>query len=716
MTTETRKTFCRFCHVFCGMEADLEAGRVVALRGDRDNPITRGYTCQKGRAELERLYHPDRLQTPLVRSGDGFAPIAAQDALDQVAEKLRGIIDEHGPDSVAVYVGCGGHRTSNGGPWFVARWLQALESSRMYTCYTIDSPSLSIAGERLFGTTFPAGLLDIDRAEVALFVGTNPVASHQLNMPQSSPSARVRDATQRGMKILVIDPRRSDVARRADVHLQVKPGEDATLLAGMVKWILDNELQDHEYVSQFTSGLDQLRSALSEFDLDYVARRSGVPKEKIEAAARIFASANSGAAISGTGLHMAPHHNLATQLVMTLNAICGRIDRPGGMARGEGPLGRPFGPEDGPLPRSRDLPKSRIRGISAYNGLFGAYQEMPANTLTDEILTPGDGQIRALIVNGGNPALVFSNEQRTQEALQELDLLVVNDLFLSATARHADYVFAAKHPFERADVTKLMDGSYPKPYGQYAAPLVDGPAETLEEWQIFWELAMRLELPLHIRGLNAEQLPSADELIDALNPHARDKIEIMRQHPSGHVFADEDTGLSAGGVLPNMIGHEDRRMAVGHPAVLAELREVRAEAVCSDAGYDDSGAFEFRLITYRTKEVYCTQGQNLPSLRGRRSYNPVLVHPDALARLGLVTGDEVSIESEHGAVAGIVESSDEVAPDVVALAFGWGDPSDDRPVRERGSNVQRLIAADEHFDPVSGLARQSAIPVNVLPV
>ncbi len=704
---ETHKSFCRFCHVFCGVEVDVDDGRVVEVRGDFENEVTRGYTCPKGRAEVERIHHPDRLLAPLKRGPGGFSEVAPRQALDEISERLGDIIARHGPNSVAVYVGCGGHRTSAGGPWFVSRWLRALGSERLYTSFTIDSPSLSIAANRFFGGPMPLNLLDVDRAQAVMFVGTNPVTSHQLNMPQSDPFRRVTDARKRGAKLIVVDPRRSDAARIADVHLQVKPGEDATLLAGIVKIILDRRLFDADYVAAYASGVEALHQALADFDLPYVEQRTGVPAALVEEAAVLFATANSGGAQSGTGLHMAGHHNLTTQLVMTLNGLCGRYDRAGGMVRNEGPLGREFGPESGPITMP-EPPKSRIRGISAFNGLFGSYFEMPTSTLTDEILTPGDEQIRALIVNGGNPALVFAEESSTLKALDSLELLVVNDLFRSATAEHADYVMAVKHPFERVDIPKLMDGTYPFPFSQYADKIIDGPEGCLEEWEIFWELAMRLGLPLRVGSLTAEHLPTTDELLDAQNRHSRVPLDEIRQHPGGKIFGEAETRV--GGVIPNMIGHADRRMALGHPEVLAELREVRAE---SGPTAETANGFEFRMITYRMKEVYCTQGQNLPSLRRRRKFNPVLMHPDAMRSHGFAEGDVVHVESAYGEVEGIVEASETVQPDVIAFAFGWGNPADSRPISERGSNVQRLIPDGELYDSVTGLARQSALPVNV---
>ncbi len=709
---QTEKTFCRFCHVLCGMEADVEDGRILAVRGDRDNPVTEGYTCQKGRAELERIYHPERILSPQKQQDGAWHPLDTDAALGEVAERLRTIIGESGPNAVAVYTGCGGHRTSAGGPWFVRRWLDALGSSRMYTSYTIDSPSIGIAIKRFFGGPLPVNLLDVDRAEVVMFIGTNPIASHQLNMPQSNPSARLKRAQLRGLKLIVIDPRRSDAARRADIHLQVKPGEDATLLAAMVKVILDRDLIDHDYVEKYVSGVDALRQAVQPFDLDYAARRCNVPAEQIEAAAVMFASAKTGGAQTGTGLHMAIHHNLTTQLAMTLNGLCGRYDRVGGLNRSEGALGRTFGPDTQAF-RLPEPPRSRIRDIPAQSGLFGSYFELPSSTITDEILTPGDGQIRALIVNGGNPALVFSDEKRTAEALDSLDLLVVFDLFRSATAEHADYIFAARHPFERPDVSKLMDANYPFPFGQYTPALVEAPEQTMEEWQIFWELARRLELPLRVSDLTTQSKPSSDEMLDALHRHSRVPIAELRKHPSGYVIEGDQS--TAGGVIPNMIAHADKKMAAGHPEVIAELAEVRAEPI-TGGGYAGDEDFAFRIITYRMKEVYCSQGQNLPSLRKKRSYNPMLMNPEAMRELRLNDGDSVVVENDHGKVEGIVESSDSVARDTIAFAFGWGNPADRRDVREKGANVQRLIPADHRYDRLTGLALQSAIPANVRPL
>lgn len=699
----TVKTFCRFCHAFCGMEADVQSGRIVALRGDPDNPVSRGYTCMKGRAEVERLEHPERLRNSLLRVGENLVPRPTAQVLDSVAEKLRRIVDEHGPDTVAVYVGCGGHRSAAGGPWLARRWLDALGSNRMYTNFTIDSPSMIVAANRLFGSPVPLLLLDIENADVAMFVGTNPTTSHFMSLPQPDPRRRLADAQRRGMRLLVIDPRRSEVARMADVHLQVRPGQDASLLAGMIRTILNEGLFDKTYVHDHASGLEELTSAVDPFDPEMVEARTGVAAGKLEEAARLFATAGTGGALSGTGLHMAAHMNLTTQLVMTLNVLCGRYDRRGGLTRHAGVMNIELPQLDQPIVMPQYVgPVSRVRDIPGSYNWLGFFEELPTGTLTDEILTPGEGQVKALIVHGGNPALVFADAESTAKALDSLELLVVNDLFLTATAKRAHAVLAMAHPFERPDMPRLADAQFAHPFGMYTPAVVPKPDEVLEDWQPFWELATRLGLEMDLPGLPKSAPPTTDDIIDALHSNSRVSPAEIRSRPEGALYGPTETLV--GGVVGIMTGHEKQPMNLGHPDVIDELGEVISEAPSES----ESEEFPLRLITYRMKEVYCSQGHNLPSLARRAPFNPALVSEATLAGLGIQDGEVVLLESSSGRVEATVRSSEDVADGTVACAFGWGGPD------EPGTNVQYLIPDDVRYDPLSGIPQQSAVPIRML--
>lgn len=711
---ETKKSFCRFCHIYCGIEVDVdtEKNRIVALRPDKEHPMSEGYTCMKGRAELERLYHSDRVLSPQKRIDGRLVDISPSQAFDEIAAKLKAIIDQYGPHAVGMYVGLSSIMLSGSGPWLARKWMDAIGSRSFFTSYSIDCPNLTIAPYRFWGAPMPLGSFDMPNADVAMIIGANPLISHLPFTPQPNPLKRLRDALKRGMKLIVIDPRRSNVAKLADIHVQVKPGEDATLLAAMIKVIIDEGLYDNEYVNQLASGFDSLREAVQDFDLDYASLRTQVPSDTIRSAAVLFAQGPKGAASQGIGLHMSRHPNLTTHLVMTLNGICGRYDRIGGIVNKPLLLAPPL-PEN---PQPIDMPLftglvSRVREIKAFYNWLGA-EEIPASCLTDEILKPGEGQVRALIVFVGNPVLSFPDELSTVRAMKNLDLLVVNDLFVSATAQYAHYVFGLKHPFEQVDIPRTMDFYYPVPFMQYTKPLVDAPPGVLEGYEPFWELAKRLGVSIDIPGISMDKKPTGDGMLDAFLRDAQIPMDEIRKYSGGHIWGEWKP--QAGLILPSMIGHPDKRMALGHPEVMAELREVRAEPVTGTSGYDIGEACAFRLVNYRMPEVYSTVGQNVPSLHQRAPYNPVLINKKDMESLGIKDGDRVLLENRFGSVEAIAEATEDLNPGVIGMAYGWGDPADPRDIREKGSSVQRIIPDDYRFDPVTGIALMTAIPVNVI--
>ena len=713
---ETKKSFCRFCHVFCGIEVDVDTERqqVLEVRGDPDNPYSRGYTCIKGRAVPEEINHPDRLRSCKKRIGDGWTDISTDQALSEIAEKLLAIRERHGARSIAVYA-AGGAGFSAGGMPLTKTWLNAVGSPSFYTAFTIDCPSYVVAANWLFGTVCTplgmyAGVFDVDNAEVGMFIGTNPITSHGLGLGGPFPGKRLRDARSHGMKLIVVDPRRTEMARSADLHLQVKPGEDATLLAGLVNVIIERKLYDREYVEQYVSGLEALAAAVKDFDLDYVARRTRVPADQVAQAAVMFATAKTGAARQGSGLTMSRHQNLNTYLVYVLNALCGRIDRKGGAVTNPGVFSRPR-PADAPPVQVPLFAEggARMRGL---HGLFTGpgYVEMPTATLSDEILEPGDGQIRALVVHGGNPVAAFPDQEKTVRALKALDLLVVVDPFMSTTAQFAHYVIAPKHFLERPDATTLLDASLPIPFGQYTAAVVRGPEGLLEEWELGWELAKRMGLPLNFPGISMERKPSSDDVIKALSGRGRVSLEEVRQYPSGHIFGE----LVVGAVLPHAIAHPDKKMAAGHPDALAELCEVRAEPVAEAGGYEAHETFSHRLIAMRMPEFYNSKGQSLATLHAKHAYNPAYMNPGDIERLGVHDGQLVVIDSGRGRIKAPVKASSDVMSGVVAIAHAWGTaPEHEGDVRQTGSPTGRLIPDDLLYDQLTGMPLMSALPVNV---
>jgi anaerobic selenocysteine-containing dehydrogenase len=702
------KSFCRFCHAMCGIDVEVEDGRVVQVRGDRDHAMTRGFSCIKGRNLPEQLAHEERLLGAFERGGDGaLAPIDTALAQDRVAATLRRCIDEHGPRSVALYAGTAIYQSSFTLP-FARAWMGGLGSPSFYTSLTIDQPNKIIAPQ-LHGS-FMGGLQSFDSSDVWMLFGCNSIVSMYggtAGFPSFNPTKRVRDAVSRGLELIVVDPRRTETARMARLHLAVRPGEDAALLAGMLRVIIEEERYDKDFVERFVTGLPELRRALRGFDRGLVERRTGIDWEQIERAARLFALGPRGLASSGTGPSMAPRPNLSEHLILNLNTLCGRYNRAGEEVANPGVLtgAREFREQAmSPFAGFRMEPQSRIRGLGQVAG------ELPTAALADEILTPGDGQVRALIVMGGNPALSFPDQAKTERALSALELLVVVDPFETATARLAHYVVGPALCLERPDTTHYMDTWYPQPFAMYTPAIVDPPPGVMPDWEFLWGLARRLGTKVQLPGgpIDMDVRPSSDDLIENLSVYSRIPLAEIKQHPSGAVFAGEPVRVQPGDPA------SDGRLRVFPDEIARELDDLVNEPPVEGAGYAPGEVFTHRLISRRLKEVFNSMGRELPAIRAKRTTNPAFMNPGDLAAIGASSGDLVAIASGHGEIVGVAEAADDVPSGVISMAHSWGDlPSRSVDVREHGSATSRLVDNASDFDPISGMARQSAIPVNV---
>jgi anaerobic selenocysteine-containing dehydrogenase len=716
-TRTTHKTFCRFCHAICGIEVDLEDGRPVAVRGDRDDPMSRGYMCVKGRQLIEQHAHPERLRGSRKRMPDGtFAPISSERAMDEIADALERIIERDGPQAVALYAGTHG-LFSAAAPLLIA-WIRAIGSPWYFTPNTIDQPAQHIAWAR--HGSWDAGVHRFSTADVMLFVGNNPGVScwsQDGGPPYADGFRYLRDAQRRGMKIIAVDPRRSELASRADVHLQVRPGEDPTLLAGMVRVILEEELFDREFAAAHVEGVETLRAAVAGFTPDYVEARTGVPAELMARGARLFARGPRGAALASTGVNMAPRPDVTTHLVCALNSLCGRFNRAGDLAPNPGVL-NPLRPRRAEVIPPREIwgkgHRSRFRGLGEFMG------EMPINVFADEVLTPGPGQIRAFICVGGNPVVAFPDQRRVIEAMRALELAVALDVKLTATARLSHYAIGCKLSLEKPGAVAPLQVD--APFAHYTPALVEPDFDVIEEWEFFWGLAHRMRTPLRTPAsarfwgpgagleLDLDRKPSSEEYLDLLCRSGRVPLDEVRRHPSGAFFPTEEPQR----VLPGRPEAAAHRMNVAPQAVIEQLGEIRAEPF-GGAGYRGDRRFSHRLVSRRMLEIYNSTGDHLPGLRRRYPYNPAFMHPESMREIGVRRGDVVRIESEHDFIYGVVEPSDEVLRDVISMAHARGDLPEraDGAVRELGSTTNRLVTTQRDFEPISGIPRQSAIPVNV---
>lgn len=714
LSKTTKKTYCRFCLSCCAMDIDLEDGKPVALRGDVNNPLSGGYTCLRGRELINMQQHPERIKTALKRVDDKFIEISMDQALDEIADKTRALINSHGGRSIATYNGSWAWSNLPTLP-LSKSFHKAIASPSVFSPMTLDQPAKAFMLCR-FGL-WAGGIHSFKDADVAMFIGNNALLSQYApagGLPPYNPVRRLQDALNKGFKLIVIDPRKTEVARRATLHLQVRPGEDTTLLAGIIRIIIDEALYDQAFCDEFIDDLAGLRAQLERFDLDYVAKRADVPANDIVQAARLFAMGPKGAASTGTGPEMSPRGSLTEHMVMTINALCGRYYREGETPAVAAPLTAARQPRAQvvfpPQAWGEGFVKSRFRGLTQIG------DEMPCNVMADEILTPGEGQIRALFSIGGNPMVAFPNQQKMAKAFDDLELLVAIDPWFSATSRRADYILAPKLALEREDATLLGEMYFEEPYAHYTDRIVEPDGDLIEEWEFFWQLAKRLDINLDVNGqpVPMDQCPSKYEITEMVAKGSRiplAKVKAETINDGGKIFAEARTTVAA-----KKLGNENR-FRVLPDDVKAQLQEVATETLNANGMARGDSEHSHLLISRRIKQFFNSTGHNLANLQQKGTTNFAYLHSDDLAAMGIASESIVEIVSTAGSIIGVVKASDDLKPGVISMAHAFGDTdSDINNVKNQGSSTNSLVSDEVHYDPITGQARQSAIPVSIRPV
>jgi anaerobic selenocysteine-containing dehydrogenase len=695
------------------VKIDEASQRIIDVRGDHDNEMTMGYACIKGLQAAEIHQGPQRLLHPLKRQPDGtYTRIPLQQALDEIAARIAQITSEYGQDAFGTFHGTQ-HYQNHSAFYMLQAFQAAMKTRSVYSTMTIDQSAKWVTDLRL--GVWAAGRQRFTESDVWMFAGHNPVVSVQpiYGFPALNPVKRLKEAKARGMKLIVIDPRRTETARYADVFLQPYPGEDSTVMAGLIHIILREGWEDRDFCTSHVNGVDALREAVQSYTPDYVAGRAGIDAGDLFAAAKLFAhTAKTGSANSGTGTNMGPHSNLAEHLLETLNVICGRYLREGQRVPNPGAMKapRPIRAEVIAPTRSWEHGyRSRVRGLGMMYG-----QKM-AGAIADEILTPGEGQVRALLVVGGNPANALPDRKHALEALAALDLLVCIDPFMSETARLAHYILPPALMFETADLPLWGETvSYPAPFAQYSPAIMPVPAdsEVVADWYVFWSLAKRLGLSLTFAGVEIDMntAPFTESLLEILVRDARVPLEEIKKYPSGKCFELEPAYVEA--AQPKRAGN---RFEVAPADVVAELREVFQEPIGTHTQIREGKTFQFRLSVRRVREVMNTTYRDLSEIRRRMPFNPLYMHPDDMAANGLQVDSEVDIVSAHGAIRARVEADDSMRRGVISICHGWGRSPGAESYDLDGASANDLIPDSESYvERINSMPWYTAVPVDVV--
>jgi anaerobic selenocysteine-containing dehydrogenase len=723
MATHVASSMCRNCLAYCPILVTVEDGRAVKVTGDPQAPAFDGYTCPKGRALPAQHNDPQRLLRCLRRGeGGDFETVASAAAMDQVAARLQQVLAAHGPRAIAVYSGTGPVSHPAGAP-IAKAFFRAIGSRMTFSAASIDKPA-EYTSVAMHGN-WHAGLQTFETSDTWMIVGANPVIAKSNGAPLNNPGVRLKQAAERGMKMIVIDPRRTETAKRAHVHLQPRPGQDPVLLAGIIRIVIDEGLYDAEFVRANAEGFEALKASVAGYTPAFVAERADVPQALLLEAARSFGRGRRGGVVCSTGPSFSTHSNLSYYLALCLNTLCGRWAREGDPAPFPNVLLPAFTPRAqpyAPYPVTSDRPM-RV------HGLMENASGVPTAALADEILLDGEGQVKVLLCLGGNPVLSWPDQAKTEAALRKLELLVVFDYQMTATAQFAHYVIPPPLSLEVPGTSQKVESlkysgvsrGYAIPWAQYTPAVVPVPpgSDLIDDGAFIFGLARRMGLQLdwvNARGqgpnvegpartipLDMSRTPDTEELIALACSDSRIALEEVKAHPHGHVF-DLDVR-----VQPREPGHT-AMLQLGHPMMMDELAALQAEG--AQPVHDPSRPF--LLLCRRANNTMNSVGQTLPALGGGKLHAPAYMHPDDLAALALTQGALVTLRSRRGHMLARVEADDNLRRGMVSVVHGFGAPiSLGAADSERSlGSVSRLVDMDER-DPISGIPRMSAVPVSV---
>lgn len=684
---------CNLCEAICGLEFRVDGHEILSIRGDDADPLSHGHICPKAVALKDIYEDPDRLRRPMRRVGDRWEEMTWDAAFDYVAEKLLAIHKVHGANSIAAYLG--NPSVHNYGVMTTSsNFIGPLKTRSRYSATSVDQLPHQLLVMWMYGHQLMVPIADIDRTNYFLVLGANPMASNGSLMTVPAFRTRLKALHARGGKMVVIDPRRSETALVADEHHFIKPGGDAAFLAALLKTMLDENLAKPGRLTDFTDGLSDVASAIQALDVQALSQYCNVDVAVIQGIARDFAKADGAACYGRMGVSTQRYGTLCQWLIQLINLFTGNLDREGGMLFPQPALDLVHNPMS--KPGHFGQWKTRVRGLPEFGG------ELPVAALAEEIETPGEGQVRALISIAGNPVLSTPNGRRMERALESLDFMVSVDLYMNETTRHANVILPPTCTLEHDHYDLIFHHFAVRNTARFNTPLFEKPEGTMHDWEIFAALGERISAGL---GQTVRPAPRPDQIVDMglrIGPHKL-SLEKLKEHPHG---------LDLGALkpsLPQRLFHKDKRIQAAPPELLQEL------SAFAQSIHAASVEGELRLIGRRHVRSNNSWMHNFHRLVKGEARDQLLMHPQDLGTRGLNDGDKVRVQSRVGEVVVAVKASDEMMPGVVSLPHGWG--------HHRAGTRMTIAAAhagtssndltDENYLDISGNAALNGVVVSV---
>jgi anaerobic selenocysteine-containing dehydrogenase len=735
---ETRYRICSICEATCGLEIEIEGREVTAIRGNERDVFSHGYICPKGNALRELDADPDRLRRPLVRRNGELVETGWDEAFEEIERRLEPLIALHGREAVGVYLGNpSAHKV--GLQLYLSTFLKALGTPNMYSASTLDQMPKQVALGLMYGGIITAPVADIDRMELLVVMGANPMASNGSLWTVPDFRGRLKAMQKRGGRMIVIDPKRTQTARLADDYIPIRPGTDAYLLAAIAATMVEEGLVGLGHLEPYVTGLDETMAALAPYTAEAVADVTGIPAGRIRSLARDIAGTERAGVYGRMGTCAQEFGTLASWLVEVVNILGGNLDREGGMmfpkglalqanATGEPRYGRGF---------TMGRRVSRVRGAPEVAG------EFPAVCLPEEIETPGKGQIRALFTVAGNPVLSAPSGHLLERALGKLDFMVSVDIYLNETTRYADVILPGTSPFEEVQFDFGFAQFSVRNNARYS-PALFPPDDRPQEWEIM----ARLAAIVSGRGETVQQAEDAlirskiaavtgkpgspihgrevDEILALLSSRtgAERQIDLaIRVGPYGDGFGADPDGLTLQKLIDNPDGFDlgplqprmpdvlrtpDGMISLAPAAILGDLQRLAVRQSRREPA--------FLLIGRRDVRTNNSWLHNLPMLAKGPFRCTMQINPADAARLGIEDGAMARVSGNGQSIEMQAELTADMMTGVICIPHGFGHAQQGTRLRvasDRPGANSNLLADLHALDPLSGTSVLNGIPVDV---
>ncbi|MCO7613037.1 molybdopterin oxidoreductase family protein [Pseudomonas chlororaphis] len=699
MTKTLHHRACHLCEAICGLTLEIteepgSAPRITSIKGDPQDSFSLGHVCPKAVALQDIQNDPDRLRQPVRRVGNQWQPIGWDEAFALVAERLASIQQRHGNNAVATYQG--NPSVHNYGLMTHSNYfLGQLKTRNRFSATSVDQLPHHLTSYLMYGHGLLLPIPDIDHTDFMLILGGNPLASNGSIMTVPDVEKRLKAIQARGGKVVVVDPRRSETAAMADQHLFIRPGGDVALLFGLLNCIFDAGLTRDSHLP--VDGLAEVRQAISQFTAEAMSPLCAIPAAQIRQLARDFASADKAVCYGRMGVSTQAFGTLCHWLLQLLNLVTGNLDRVGGALCTQPAVDLVAATSGGHF----NVWQSRVSGLPEYAG------ELPVSALAEEMLTEGEGQVRALITVAGNPVLSTPNGRQLEQALEGLEFMLSIDLYINETTRYADLILPSTSALENDHYDTTFNLFAVRNVSRFNRAILPKPEGALHDWEIFVGLAKAFAAqtasplkptlaPAQMIDMGLRAGPYGDASPLKLS------LATLDQHPHG---------IDLGALQPNLAARlktENRRIQAAPAPIMADLQRFAALSAPAPG--------ELLLIGRRHVRSNNSWMHNYHRLVKGKPRHQLLMNPDDLAQRGLSDGQRVRVSSRVGAVEVEVLASSEMMPGVVSLPHGWG---------HRRPGVQMSIAMEQpgcsandltderQLDALSGNAALNGVPVTV---